>query len=123
MGSEMCIRDSHDEIIPFDSALKSAKGWASHGTDIVFDEYTSLIMGHVGGAVVGIPDSLFFIRDRMQDKPFPKGFTHKKVDNPLFNPGVPLKGMATLIKTIQDILGKKIGPEDSIIKDFIKAHP
>ena len=106
---------NHDEIIPFDSALKSAKSWANHGADIVFEEYTSLLLGHVGGAVVGIPDSLLFVRERMEGKSFPKGFTHKKVIDPVLNPRAALKGLDSLIKTIQDIFGKKIGPKDSYI--------
>lgn len=112
----------HDEIIPFPSALKSGKAWAHQGANIFFQEYTDLLMGHITTAFLTIPDVLFFVRDRMQDKPFVKGWNHKLSDNPLKHPNAPLKGLEVLVKDIQDIVGKQVGPADSIMKEKIKKH-
>ena len=113
---------SHDEVIPFDSAFKSGQDWAKHGADVYFEELTDITMGHVTSEFFNMPNVLFFFRDRMSGKSFPKGFNHKKTGNPLEDPGVPQKGLGSLIDSIKDIVGKKVGPADSIIKSEIKKH-
>ena len=112
----------HDEVIPFNSAIKSGRDWANHGADVYFEELTDIVMGHVTSELLNLPNVLFFVRDRMEGKSFPKGFTHKQTGNPLEDPNVPLQGLESLVQAIQDLVGKEVGPGDEFLKDKIKQH-
>lgn len=112
----------HDEVIPFNSAIKTGRDWAKHGADVYFEELTDVTMAHLTSELFNLPNVLFFVRDRMEGKSFSKGFTHKRTGNPLEDPGVPLKGLGSLVEAIQNIVGKEVGPGDAYIHSKIKHH-
>ena len=112
----------HDEVIPFSDAIKSGRNWAKHGADVYFQEYTDPISGHVVSELTNIPNSLFFVRDRFENKSFPKGWTHKKAANALDNADDRQKGLGALIHDIQDLIGREVGPGDYKIKNRIKKQ-
>ena len=79
-------------------------------------------MGHLTTQLFNIPNELFFVRDRMEGKSSPKGFTHKQTGNPLEDPNVPLQGLESLVQAIQDLAGKEAGPGDEFLKEKINQH-
>lgn len=115
---------THDEIVPFNSAIKSARDWANHGADVYFEELTDFTMAHLSSEFFNLPNVLFFVRDRMEGKSLPKGFTYRQTGNPLEDPNVPLKGLGSLVQAIQDLDGKEVGPGDQFVKSRItqRAH-
>lgn len=113
------FHSQHDEIVPFADAKKAAKDWAKHGADVFFQEFSDLTSEHAFSEIGNIPNTLFFIRDRFDGKPFPKGYTHKVSPNGLDDPNASLRGLGYLVNAIQSVLGQKIGPSDSLIKEQI----
>lgn len=113
------FHSQHDEIVPFPAAKKAAEDWAKHGADVFFQEFSDLTSEHAFSEIGNIPNTLFFIRDRFEGKPFPKGLTRKVSRNGLDDPNASLRGLGYLVNAIQDVLGRKIGPSDSLIKEQI----
>ena len=112
----------HDEVIPFKSAIQTGRDWANNGADVYFEELTDITMGHVTSELFNMPNIEIFIRDRMEGKSFPKGFSHKRTGNPLEDPNVPLQGLESLVQAIQDLVGKEVGPGDKFLKNKIKQN-
>ncbi|WFD44774.1 hypothetical protein MPSI1_003445 [Malassezia psittaci] len=112
----------HDEVIPYSDALKAARNWTAHGADVVFHELTDLASGHLVTELTGIPNLLFFVRDRFAGKSFPKGLTHTTADSGLSGIDADAQGIASLVSSIEDIIGKEVGPGDSILKSRIAEN-
>ena len=113
------FHSQHDEIVPFSDARKTSHNWAKHGADVFFQEFSDLPIGHALSEITNIPNSLFFVRDRFAGKPFPKGYTRKVTGNGLEEPNASLAGLGELVRAIQDIQGREVGPADSELKQFI----
>lgn len=113
---------THDEVIPFEDAFKTAHDWARHGADVHFEQYTDAFMEHATTEFASIPGLILYTRARMANKPFPKGFTFKSTGNPLEDPDTPLTGLGELVLAIEDIIGRNIGPADSKLKQSIRTH-
>ncbi|WFD00711.1 hypothetical protein MYAM1_003463 [Malassezia yamatoensis] len=112
----------HDEVIPYGDAIKAARNWTNHGADVYFQEYTDVASEHLVTELTGIPNLLFFVRDRFAGKPFPKGFRHTTTDSGLDGIDAKAQGIASLVSSIEDIIGKEVGPADSILKTRIAAN-
>ena len=112
----------HDEAVNFSDTFSCAKNWVKHGANVVFQEYTDQLSGHLVSEVTSVPSVLFFFRDRFAGKPYPKGLTHKTARNGLENINADAQGIASLVNSIEDILGKQVGPGDSILLNQIRQH-
>lgn len=112
----------HDEVIPFRDALKTAHAWANHGADVRMDDFTDVTSEHLVSELLNIPNVLFFVRDRFAGKSFPKGFHRRTTSNPIDEPNDSLQGLGSLVQSIEDIIGRKVGPGDSIIKNRIREN-
>lgn len=109
-----------DEVIPYGSAHDAAKRWGDHGADILFEEFTGLVMGHASTELLNLPNVLLFMRDRMSGKPFIHGYEHKHTDNPLEDPGVIAKGFGALAETIKNAIDNTVGMGDKHMKAKIE---
>ncbi|WFC97300.1 hypothetical protein MYAM1_000009 [Malassezia yamatoensis] len=118
----LMFHGKNDEVIPYDDALVAAKRWAQNGANVVFQTQTLPILGHALTQLVNVPNVLFFIEDRFANKPFPKGFTHQSVRDPLENRCVQQQGLEDIVDVIRSIVGTKIGPNDRIIEQYIRDH-
>ncbi|WFC99523.1 hypothetical protein MYAM1_002268 [Malassezia yamatoensis] len=112
----------HDEIISYNDAIKTAKSWTEHGANVAFHELTDRASGHLVTGLTGIVNSLFFVRDRFAGKPFPKGFGHTTANSGLDGIDADAPGIASLVSAIEEIIGKEVGPADSILKSRIAAN-
>ena len=109
-----------DEVIPYGSAHDAAKRWGDHGADILFEEFTGLVMGHASTELLNLPNVLLFMRGRMSGKPFIHGYEHKHTDNPLEDPGVIAKGFGALAETIKNAIDNTVGMGDKHMKAKIE---
>ncbi|WFD01332.1 hypothetical protein MYAM1_004094 [Malassezia yamatoensis] len=112
----------HDEIVPFKDALKTGQDWADNGADVYFQQFTDLTVGHLFTEISNIPNILFFARDRFNGTDFPKGYTRKYSPNGLSDPLAPLTEVSALVKSVEDLLGRQVGPSDSIVRQKIKQQ-
>lgn len=112
----------NDEVIPYHDALRAGEMWGDHGADVLFQTNTLPTLGHATTELVNVPNVLFFIQDRFADKPFPKGYRHEYINNPLDSARVRQQGLQNLADIIRNIVGDKIGPNDQAILEHIRAH-
>ncbi|WFD07497.1 hypothetical protein MVES1_002863 [Malassezia vespertilionis] len=112
----------HDEVIPFGDALTAANRWADNGADVKFEELQDLLMGHITSELTNLPNVIMFIRDRMQGKSFPSGFTHTRVGNPLEDPNVIGQGFESLVKVIAGFIESTFGFGDKKLINRIKQE-
>lgn len=112
----------HDEVIPFKDALKTGRAWANHGANVRLDDFTDVTSGHIVSELLNVPNVLFFVRDRFAGKSFPSGFNRKTTSNPIDEPNDSLQGLESLVQSIQDIIGRRVGPSDSILKSRIREN-
>lgn len=109
-----------DEVIPYSSAHDAARRWGEHGANILFEEFTDIVMGHASTELLNLPNVLLFMRDRMNGKPFVHGYKHKHAGNPLEDPGVIAKGFKALAETIKNVIDDTVGMGDKNLKAKIQ---
>ncbi|PKI83594.1 hypothetical protein MVES_002709 [Malassezia vespertilionis] len=116
------ITDTLVLVIPFGDALTAANRWADNGADVKFEELQDLLMGHITSELTNLPNVIMFIRDRMQGKSFPSGFTHTRVGNPLEDPNVIGQGFESLVKVIAGFIESTFGFGDKKLINRIKQE-
>lgn len=109
----------HDEVIPFDMANHTANLWCENGANVQFQQYTGMEMGHVSTEALNTPLVLKFIRDRMDDKPFPSGCHWNATENPLWKSDILGARLVEVFNSILNLMGAKVGQSDAIIKESI----
>lgn len=112
----------NDEIIPFERANQTANAWCNNGANILFQDYTSISMGHVSTEVMNTPFVLKFIRDRMSGVDFVKGCQWKSDLNPLWKPDILGARLVEVFNSLLNVLGAKVGRTDEILKESIKQR-
>ena len=112
----------NDEIIPFERANQTANTWCNNGANILFQDYTSISMGHVSTEVMNTPFVLKFIRDRMSGVDFVKGCQWKSDLNPLWEPDILGARLIEVFNSLLNVLGAQVGRTDEVFKESIKQR-
>ena len=113
----------HDEEIAWHQANKTAVEWCNNGANVNFITFSSNDLVHVTTYLWNLPYIVQYMRDRFSNKDFYGGNCQFDVEpnNPLFDTSILGERFKELLEAVLDILGKKIGPKDSIIRNMIKS--
>ena len=112
----------NDEIIPFERANQTANIWCNNGANVLFQDYTSISMGHVSTEVMNTPFVLKFIRDRMSGVDFVQGCHWKSDLNPLWKPDILGARLIEVFNSLLNVLGAQVGRTDEVFKESIKRR-
>ncbi|WFD35412.1 hypothetical protein MCUN1_002266 [Malassezia cuniculi] len=106
-----------DEQILWYQANNTAVAWCNQGANIRFLTFTDWTMEHVVAYLLATPYIVNFMRDRFDGKDYYGGGCQfdTMTENPLFDPDVLGQRYELLFTVILDLLGKEIGPKDSIL--------
>lgn len=110
----------NDEVIPFERSNQTASVWCENGANVLFQEYTGLIMGHISTEALNTPFVLKFIRDRMNGEVWIDGCKWKSDLNPLWKPDILGARLTEVFNMILNLFGTQVGRTDHIIKESIK---
>ncbi|WFD06958.1 hypothetical protein MVES1_002313 [Malassezia vespertilionis] len=113
---------AYDEEIVWYQANNTAVNWCNQGANIRFLTETSRDLNHVSTYLLNVPYIIQYMRDRFLGKDFYGGgcqFDTLESD-PLFDVSILGERFREALQAILDLLGKEIGPGDSIINGKIR---
>ena len=113
----------YDEEINWHQANKTAVEWCNNGANVRFLTYSSRSLVHVTTYLLNLPYILQFMRDRFDGKDWYGGGCQFDVEsqNPALDVNVLGERFRGILEAVLDMLGKEIGPNDSILKNRLKA--
>lgn len=110
-----------DEVIPYDSALHTAKKWCERDANVHFITYDSPILEHAVTEVTASARAAEFIRDQLNGKDTVTKCKFEYSNTALFQPDVLGNDLENAMQTILDVFGDKVGPGDYKLKAKIMA--
>ncbi|WFD33047.1 hypothetical protein MSPP1_004104 [Malassezia sp. CBS 17886] len=116
------FHSAYDEEIVWYQANRTAVEWCNSGANLRFLTYTVETMNHVWTYLVNVPYIIMFMRDRFQGKDYYGGgcqFDSSNTD-PVVDVNILGERYREALEAISDLLGKEIGPKDSILMGKIK---
>ncbi|KAL4402243.1 Lipase [Malassezia pachydermatis] len=113
---------THDEVVPYSMAADTANAWCDQGSQVRFLTVTGLEMSHTNTELLNLPNVLFFMRDRFNDKPWGDRCQRDSISDPILNPLSLGQSLTQVVQQVIDLLGTRIGPADSIMNAKISSH-
>ena len=113
----------YDEEINWHQANKTAVEWCNNGANVRFLTYSSTSLVHVTTYLLNLPYIVQYMRDRFNGKDWYGGACQFDVEsqNPALDVNVLGERFRGILEAALDMLGKEIGPNDSILKNRLKA--
>lgn len=107
----------HDEIVPYNSAHKTAKMWCEHGADVHFETLSHIEHGHVTTMITGGMPSFHYIRDTFNGKAS-SGCRFSTKGSLFFDPRVLGDSAGNILDGILATFGKVLGPKAGVLKKW-----
>lgn len=113
---------AYDEEIIWYQANTTAVSWCNNGANVRFLTYTSHDLNHVSTYLLNVPYIIMYMRDRFARKPYYNGGCQFDVQaqDPAFDVSILGERFREFLVAILDLLGKEIGPNDSIINQKLR---
>lgn len=116
------IHALNDEEINWHQANKTAVEWCNQGANVRFVTYSAKTLIHVTAYLWNMPYFIQYMRDRFAGKDYYGGGCQFDVEekDPLFDVNLLGERFRELLEVLLDMIGKEIGPSDSIIKGKLR---
>lgn len=107
---------AYDEEIVWYQANNTAVNWCNQGANIRFLTETSKDLNHVSTYLLNVPYIIQYMRDRFAGLTYYNGGCQfdSMAQDPLFDTSILGERFTEALEAILDLLGKEIGPSDSI---------
>ncbi|WFC99382.1 hypothetical protein MYAM1_002126 [Malassezia yamatoensis] len=114
---------AYDEEIVWYQANTTAVNWCEQGANIRFLTQTSTALNHVATYLLDVPYIINFMRDRFAGKSYYNGGCQfdSSSEYPLYDASILGERLQEAMEAILDLLGKEIGPKDSILQAKIHS--
>ena len=115
---------AYDEEIVWYQANNTAVAWCEQGANIRFLTETNKALNHVVTYLLNLPYIVQYMRDRFAGKSYYDGGCQfdSMSEYPLFDTSVLGDRFVEILQIVLDLLGKEIGPNDSIYRAKLANH-
>lgn len=116
------VHSHADEIIPYSSAIETAKTWCKNGANIHFRTYTNPFLGHIFNWFFATPEQVIFLRNVFDGKIKQQGCKFDTSDDPLVDKGVLGEELQEDFHYIKFLFGQRVGPDDKKFTSTLKSE-
>jgi len=112
----------NDRVVPYEYAHSTYQAWCSQGANVHLLTNTGWEMAHTNTEPLNLANVLFFMRDRFAGRIWGSSCKADSISDPVLDPFVLGQSMVQVVQQVIDLLGKRIGPRDWILKQKLEKN-
>lgn len=112
----------NDDVVPYQHALDTFHAWCDQGANVHLLTNTGWEMEHTNTEIMNLPNVLFFMRDRFEGRIWGSECKSDSIMDPYLDPFVLGQSLSQTMVQVMNLLGSRIGPKDSILKNKLQKH-